>query len=184
MNAARRQDVPASASGNLSRFVLSPRVVGTKVRQRLRLTLELPSSCMERGCQRTNSFYLVSVCCHLGLDAEHYAAFMSLLDVSQQNPQSLAGVVIRPQQHRDKLDQNSNYSFSKAVKICHSFKLALIPSDTDRNNTSYCPLVICIWLHQPDWKQSFLVRVSQFVSLHLTSFYVSESTIFINTSNN
>lgn len=72
------QYVTATAPGNLSGFILSLWVVRTQVCQRVQLSLELRSPHTQSGYQCKSRFYLVNVCGHLCLDAEHYLASLSL----------------------------------------------------------------------------------------------------------
>lgn len=78
------QYVTAPVSGNLSCVILSLWVGRKQVCQTLQLSLELQSPHTEGGCQCKSRLYLVNICSHLCLDAEHYAAFLSLDDISQQ----------------------------------------------------------------------------------------------------
>lgn len=72
------QYLTVTAPGNLSGFIWSLWVVRTQVCQRLQLSLELQSPHTQSSCQCKSRFYLVNVCGHLCLDAEHYLASLSL----------------------------------------------------------------------------------------------------------
>lgn len=154
VNAAKVQNITASACGNLVAcnclvyFVSagSRNIGASKIGANFGVAI-----ITYRVWMPTHKELLFSQCLlPSGWQQNIAAIWMSMLSIMQPvghlttDPQSSVGVVIRLQQCRDKLEQNSSYIYSPAVRICHSFKLTLIPSATDHNVASHYPLVICI----------------------------------------